>query len=276
MDTLVARLRSAGCVFAEEEAGLLREAATSEGDLEQMAARRVAGEPLEQVLGWAAFAGMRIRLLPGVFVPRRRSELMVRLATDRLGAEQPHKSGPIGSREPRATRAPGDGGRDRSVLRLLDLGCGSGAIAAAVAARVPGLDLWAVDVDPDAVACARLNLPPERVLLGDLYEPLPAGLRSHVTCANAPYVPTDAIALMPPEARDHEHRVALDGGPDGLEVQRRVIGAARDHLVDGGVLLIETGRRQAEATIQLAHAAGMTAALHTDDEIEGTVVEARA
>ena len=244
---LTARLRAAGCVFAEDEAAALQEAATSAADLEAMAVRRIAGEPLEQVLGWAGFDRIRVRVLPGVFVPRLRTTLLVRLAAERL--------------------AVGD--------VVVDLGCGTGAIGLAVAARVPGVEVWAVDVDPAAVACARLNLPPQRVLLGDLYDPLPAGLTARVICANTPYVPTDAIALMPPEAREHEHRVALDGGTDGLAVQRRAIAGAAARLGPGGSLLIETGRRQAEATVGLVHAAGLTGTVHADDEVEGTVVEVR-
>jgi release factor glutamine methyltransferase len=243
---LVARLRAAGCVFAEDEAAALLGAAGSAAELEAMAVRRIAGEPLEQVLGWAEFDGIRVQVRPGVFVPRLRTTLMVALATQRL--------------------VPGD--------VVIDLGCGTGAIGAAVSARVPEVEVWAVDVDPDAVACARLNLPPQRVLLGDLYSPLPAGLRAKVICANAPYVPTEAIALMPPEAREHEHLVALDGGPDGLAVQRRAIAGALAHLADDGALLIETSRAQAPLTVALATAAGLRAAVHTDDDVDGTVVEA--
>ncbi|WGL52853.1 putative protein N(5)-glutamine methyltransferase [Nocardioides sp. BP30] len=244
---LLARLRAAGCVFAEDEAAALEEAAGTPEELEAMVVRRIAGEPLEQIVGWAAFAGIRVRLLPGVFVPRLRTTLMVRLAADRL--------------------RPGD--------VVVDLGCGSGGIGAAVAVRAPGAEVWGIDVDPAAVACARLNLPPERVLLGDLYDPLPAGLRARVICANAPYVPTEAIALMPPEAREHEHRVALDGGPDGLAVQRRVITGAAAHLAEDGTLLVETSRDQAPLTAALARAAGLSAVIHTDDEVDGTVIEVR-
>ena len=243
-DPLVTRLRAAGCVFAEEEAALLRAATDSPDGLESLVARRVEGEPLETILGWAEFAGIRVACAPGVFVPRQRTELMVRLAAGRIAAG----------------------------ARVLDLGCGTGAIAAAVAARVPAVEVWAVDVDPDAVACARRNLPADRVLLGDLYEPLRAGLRFGVILANAPYVPTDEIALMPPEARDHEHRVALDGGPDGLDVQRRTIAGASARLTPGGALLVETGRRQAPATAGLMRGAGLAARIETDDEIGGTVV----
>ena len=247
--TLVARLRAAGCVFAEEEAALLQEAAGSSA-LEDLVVRRRAGEPLETVLGWAEFAGLRIACAPGVFVPRRRTGLMVRLAVARLAG--------------------------RAAPTVLDLGCGTGALGAAVAAGVPGAEVWAVDVDPAAVACARRKLPPERVLLGDLYEPLPQGLRFDTILANAPYVPTDEIALMPPEARDHEHRVALDGGADGLDVQRRAIAAAPERRAPGGGGHGGTSRPQAGGTHAQMEGAGLSAYLHTDDEVGGTVVVGQA
>jgi len=270
--SLVARLRAAGCVFAEEEAALLLDAADAAGSpaaLEPLVVRRLAGEPLETILGWASFAGLRVVCAPGVFVPRRRTELMVRLAVERLRAGRRDEVAPTSEAE----RADGPPAGVRPVHRLaLDLGCGTGAIGAAVAARAPGTEVWAVDVDPAAVGCARRNLPAERVLLGDLYAPLPAGLRFDAILANAPYVPTDEIALMPPEARDHEHRVALDGGADGLDVQRRAIAGAADRLAPGGAILVETSRGQAAATAALMEDAGLAAGLHTDDEIGGTVV----
>jgi release factor glutamine methyltransferase len=240
----VARLRAAGCVFAEEEAALLLEAATSPEQLERLLARREAGEPLEQLLGWVEFCGLRLAVAPGVFVPRQRTSLLVDEAAGLV--------------------APG------SVV--VDLGCGVGAIAAALLHRVPGVEVYAVDVDPAAVACARRNLAPERVFEGDLYDALPPGLRGSVAVvvANAPYVPTDAIALMPREARDHEHRVALDGGPDGLAVQRRVIAGAPTWLRPGGHVLVETSRGQLEGTSAALRAAGLTVTTRADEE-SGTV-----
>ena len=196
-DPLVRRLRAAGCVFAEDEARVLREAAAGGGDLERMTAARVAGRPLEHVVGWADFAGVRVLLDDGVFVPRQRSALLVDVAAARAR----------------------DGGT------VVDLCCGSGAIGAAVAARRPDLTIHAAELDPRAVACARRNLPPERVHEGDLLDALPDDLRHRVDVlvVNAPYVPTDRIQDMPPEARDHEPRLALDGGADGLDVHRRVV-----------------------------------------------------
>jgi len=260
---LVARLRAAGCVFAEEEAALLTAEAADPDDLEALVVRRLAGEPLELVLGWAELCGVRVHVAPGVFVPRQRSALLVRLAVDHL-TSCAARGGP--------DIAPGS-----TPPVVVDLGCGTGALGAAVASRVRAAEVWAVDVDPAAVACARLNLPPECVLLGDLYAPLPAEVRGRVDVllANAPYVPTDAIGLMPPEARDHEHHVALDGGPDGLDVQRRVIAGASAWLRDGGVLLVESGRAQAPVTAALMRSAGLTASVREDDEIGATVVLGR-
>jgi release factor glutamine methyltransferase len=246
LERLVVRLRAAGCVFAEDEAALLAESAATPEALDALVLRREAGEPLEQLVGWVEFCGLRLAVAPGVFVPRQRTALLVDEAASVV--------------------APGD--------VVLDLGCGTGAIAAAVLARVPGVEVYAVDVDPAAVACARRNLPPGRVLEGDLYEPLPPGLRGRVAviAANAPYVPTDAIAMMPREARDHEHRIALDGGPDGLAVQRRVVAGAAGWLRPGGHVLVETGRSQLGATSAAFRDAGLEVAVSSDDESGGLVV----
>ncbi len=118
----------------------------------------------------------------------------------------------------------------------MDLCCGSGAIGLAIDRESGGVDLHAADVDPAAVACARLNVPADRVHEGDLYDALPSHLRGRVDllAVNAPYVPTDEIQLMPPEARLHEHHVALDGGSDGLELHRRVAAGPPDWLAPGG------------------------------------------
>ncbi|SDY80948.1 HemK family protein methyltransferase [Herbiconiux ginsengi] len=266
---VVVRLRTAGCVFAEDEAALLIEAAADGDDLERMVARRVEGLPLEHILGWAEFAGLRITVDPGVFVPRRRTELLV---TEALALLQP---GAV----------------------VLDLCCGSAAVGAAIAAaaapaagaasgtgagaavadaeRAPDVAVYAADIDPAAVRSARRNLPgADRVFEGDLYAALPGELRGRIDLlvVNAPYVPTDAIATMPPEARLHEARVALDGGDDGLDVQRRVTTDAPRWLSPTGHLLIETSERQAPATAALFAAAGLHPRIVHDDELDATVV----
>ena len=113
---------------------------------------------------------------------------------------------------------------------------------------------------------------------GDLYDALPDSLRGRVDVlvANAPYVPTAAIALMPPEARDHEARAALDGGADGLDVQRRVAAGAPSWLAPGGWLLIETSAAQAPETMAAMTAAGLPARVVEDEDLAGTVVLGQA
>lgn len=244
--TVVERLRAAGCVFAEDEAALLSEAAGADAALlESLVVRRVAGEPLEVIVGWAAFRGIRIAVDAGVFVPRVRSELLVIEAL------------------PHAT--PG--------TVVVEMCAGVAAVATALAAEAPGVEVWAAELDPVAVAVARLNLTSDRVVEGDLYDALPAALhgRIGVLVANAPYVPSAEIALMPLEARDYEPHLALDGGADGLDIQRRIIAGAPEWLAPGGVLVVETSVRQADATVALMRAAGLTAHAVHDDEVDGTV-----
>lgn len=245
---LVARLRAAGCVFAEDEAALLA-AAASGSDLDHLVAARVAGVPLEHLLGWAGFCGLRIAVEPGVFVPRQRTELLVTEATRLLTA--------------------GD--------VVLDLCCGSGAIGAALLAAVPGVELHATDSEEAAVRCARRNLPTARVHQGDLFEPLPRGLAGRVAlvACNAPYVPTEAIALMPPEAREHEPLVTLDGGTDGLTVLRRVVAEAGVWLAPGGSLLFEVGEQQVPAAVKMLASARLEARVCRDEEIGATVMVGR-
>ena len=240
---LVSRLRAAGCVFAEDEAALL----IADGrELGQLVARRVAGEPLEQILGWAEFRGLRIAVEPGVFVPRFRTGYLVERALDfaRPGA------------------------------MVLDLCCGAGAIGAALAAIEPGIELYAADLDPAAVTCARRNLPADRVFEGDLFDALPASMRGRVdlVVVNAPYVPTEAIATMPPEARIHEHRLALDGGADGLDLHRRIAALAGEWMSPASHLLIETSEAQAPLSAEIFAAAGFTTEVAHSEEYDGTVV----
>jgi release factor glutamine methyltransferase len=254
---VVARLRAAGCVFAEDEADLLLAAAHTPAELAAMVDRRVQGLPLEQIVGWAEFCGLRILVDPGVFVPRRRTELLVRQAI---------AVAPVGA------------GRDGAPVVVVDLCCGSGAVGAALLAALDRVEVHAADIDPAAVRCARRNVvgPRGHVHEGDLDAPLPPALRGRVDVlvANAPYVPTDEIRLMPPEARLHEPQTALDGGADGLDLHRRVAQASPRWLAPGGHVLIETSERQAPRTAQLLAEAGLVARVVSDDELDGTVVVA--
>jgi len=259
---LIARLRAAGCVFAEDEARLLQSSAADPASLETMVQRRIAGEPLEYVLGWAEFCGLRIAVDAAVFVPRQRTEFLVRQAAELLRAA---------GDGPGATGGPA--GRPPVVL---DMCCGSGAIGVALAAIVGDIDLYAADVDPAAVRCARRNVAAAggRVFQGDLFEPLPAALRGRVEilAANAPYVPTEAIGMMPPEARLHERLVALDGGWDGLDVVRRVAAEAQDWLAPGGHLLVEANERQASPAAEWFARNGLTPRIASSEEFGTTLV----
>lgn len=244
---LTATLRAAGCVFAEDEATILLE--TGADDLDALVARRVAGEPLEVVVGWASFCGLRIEVDPGVFVPRHRTELLVHEAL-RIAPARP--------------------------VVVVDLCCGSGALGVAVASGLPSVSLYAADVEPAAVRCARRNVVPVggQVFEGDLDAPLPDALRGRVDLllANVPYVPSGAIGTMPPEARLHEPLVTLDGGADGLDVLRRVASAAPRWLAPGGHLLVETSEAQVRAASDAFEAAGLAARVVSDEESGGTVV----
>lgn len=238
MPDLVRRLRAAGCVFAEEEAQILLDSARAERHLESLVLRRLAGEPLEHVVGWAEFAGIRVRVGPGVFVPRRRTEELV------THAVRCHP-------EPKV---------------VVDLCCGSGALGLAFLSGVEAgaessPELHAADLSDAAVVCAGENLARRgTVHQGDLYDALPDRLRGRVDVllANTPYVPSNEIALLPGEARDHEPLVTLDGGSDGLDVARRVVDGAGEWLSTGGGLFIEASDRQAPALADYMEARGLT------------------
>ncbi|GAB3801107.1 putative protein N(5)-glutamine methyltransferase [Micromonospora zhanjiangensis] len=248
---VVARLRAAGCVFAEDEAELLLAAAGGPAELADMVQRRVAGLPLEHIVGFVEFCGRRVGVEPGVFVPRQRTALLVSAAVAVAG--------------------------DRPAV--VELCCGSGAVACAVADRVAPSWLAAVDLDPVAVGCARRNLAAVggQVFQGDLFDPLPADRRGRVdlALAVAPYVPSAAIALLPPEARLHEPALALDGGADGLDVLRRIVGRAPDWLAPGGWLAVEVGDSQVEPLGTLLRRTGLEPTVVREPDGVGVVVTAR-
>jgi release factor glutamine methyltransferase len=271
-DWATRELAAAGCVSARAEADWLLEEAVDEESLRAMVARRVAGEPLQYVIGWAPFGPLRLVVGPGVFVPRPETEGLADRAATRLrsrpeppeGSGEPRGGAPVdreGSGEPRG------GARVRPIA--VDVCTGSGAIACFLAAEVPGARVLATELDPGALAWARRNADRYGVelLAGDLDEPLPAALagRVDVLCANVPYVPSGAIATLPTDVRDHEPRLALDGGPDGLDVLRRLVARAGHWLAPGGGLLCEIGEDQAETGVALLTAAGLVeVAVHPD------------
>ena len=234
--TTTTRLRSAGSVFAEEEAEVLCAAARDGAELEAMTRRREAGEFLEHVVGRVEVMGERLAVAPGVFVPRRRTALLIAEAVQ----------------EARARRAP----------RVLEMCAGAAPVAALVARRVPGARVHAADVDAAALAVARENLPPGAGLHhGDGWAALPPGERFDVIAAVPPYVPRESLALMPREVREHEPLLALLGGEDGLDHVCTLLDGAADHLAPGGVLLLELHRGQCRAAAAAARATGRLGAV---------------
>ena len=223
-DPLVARLRAVGCVFAEEEAAEVRRVG---GDPEAIVAARAAGVPLEQALGIAVFAGVDVEIGAGVFVPRRRAEVLVDAALD----ARP----------------------DARVV--VDLGCGSGAIAAALATRLPDADAYAVDIDEDALAYAVRNA--ERygfaVHEGEWWEALPRGLRGRVDLAVAylPHVPTSRLDDIPDDFRRHEPEHTVAGGLDGLDPLRAVLRDLDIWLSPAGLLITLVALEQLPAAKRL-------------------------
>jgi release factor glutamine methyltransferase len=205
-----------------------------------------------------------------VFVPRRRTEYLIRQAIT-LGWQSARPGEPV---------------------VVLDLCCGTGALALAVArglshghgeARSGGhpdprqhADVYAADVDPAAVRCARRNLAQVggQVFEGDLFGPLPATLRGRVDLltANVPYIPSAEIELLPPEARLYEPRVALDGGGDGLGVLRRVAETAAQWLAPGGSLLSEISVEQAHPAREILRAAGLGTRVKRSEDLNATVL----
>jgi release factor glutamine methyltransferase len=239
-------------VFAEDEAKMLIAAATSELVLITMLRRRTSGLPLEHVVGFVEFCGIRFEIAERVFVPRKRSELLVEKAAECLRN--------------------GNGSRV-----VVDLCCGCGAIGAAIAATVAHVELHAVDIEPAAVRCARSNIAASSVYEGDLYEPLPHALRGGIDLivANAPYVPSGEIEMLPPEARLHEPLVALDGGADGLDLHRRICHEAPNWLKPGGHVIVEIAEHQAPRTVEFFAQSGLDAVIVRSKAIGATIVIGR-
>jgi len=218
--------------------------------LAPLVARRLAGEPLQYVLGRWSFRGLDLLVDPRVLIPRPETEIVAGAAI----AEARRRAGPC---------------------TVADLGTGSGAIALALAAEVPGAEVWATDASPAALEAARANLaavPAEaasrvRLAQGMWYEALPARLRGRlrVIVSNPPYVTEAEFAALPPEVRDHEPAGALVAGPTGRECLEHLIAAGGRWLEPGGALVLEMAPGQAAALAGAATAAGYEAvAVHPD------------
>jgi release factor glutamine methyltransferase len=201
----------------------------------ELVKRRAEGEPTAYLTGAREFFGRRFAVDARVLVPRPETELLVEAALEALP----------------------EGGA------ALDLGTGSGAVAVSLALGRPGARVTAVDLSPDALEVARANAAAHaatvELLLGDLFAPLPAGARFDLIASNPPYVPTGELSGLQREVR-REPRLALDGGPDGLIVLRRIVEAAPRWLAPGGALLLEMHESHLEALPALCLAAGFATA----------------
>lgn len=210
------------------------------GRFRALVARRADHEPLQHLLGYEDFRGLRLRVTPDVLIPRPETEGLVEWALELLNASSSNGS-PL----------------------LADIGTGSGAIACALAAACPDACVVATDISPAALAVAEGNVRAlglggrVRVIAGDLLKPLaaePAALNMIV--ANAPYLPSGILPSLPREVFAFEPRQALDGGPDGMEVIRRLLTAAPAALRPGGRLVLEIGEEQAAPLAAVMTAAG--------------------
>jgi len=187
---------------------------------------RASGCPLPYLTGEIEFYGLDIEVTPEVLIPRPETEILVDLALER---------------RPKA---------------VVDVGTGSGCIAVALAAHLPEAAVYGIDISPAALAVARRNAERHgvgervRLIAGDLLDRRPGPV--DLIVSNPPYVSADEWASLPPSVRDHEPRLALDGGPDGLEVVRRLISQSQGLLKPGGALLIEIGAAQGDAARKAA------------------------
>ena len=226
--------------------------------IRELVKRRQAGESVAYVVGKKEFWGLEFAVDARVLVPRPDTETLVDEALERIGrAARVRRAG-------RAADADIDIGSSRAAPKtsplIADVGTGSGAIAVALAKQRPDAAVLATDISPDALAVARANAERHGLSLtfleGDLEAPLLSHAPFDLVTANLPYVAAAELATLAPEVRV-EPMLALDGGPDGLALVRRLVAAAPALLASGGTLVLEIGAGQAAATAGLCAAAGL-------------------
>ena len=206
--------------------------------LDQLGARRLAGEPVARILGEKEFWGLAFQLNSATLVPRPETEALVELGIAELSSHD----------------AP----------RLLDLGTGSGCIPIALLVELPAAIALAVDLDPQAIAAAGINARRHRVAdrltlrQGSWLSPIERGEMFDLVVSNPPYIESADILELDREVRDHDPILALDGGTDGLDAYRVIVREAPSVLVSGGMLAVEIGSRQGRAVLELMERRGFS------------------
>lgn len=221
--------------------------------------------PVAFITGKKEFFGLELMIRPGVLIPRPETETVVeealRVAADRLSSRRRETAGGPPAEGPGEVPVAGEAGPG---LKVADVGCGSGAIGLAIASRVSGSEVWAIDCSPVARELTQANarrlglVDRVHVAPGDLLHtstPLPL---LDLVVSNPPYIPSAELTRLAPEIRDYEPRLALDGGPDGLAVYRRLLPEARQLLAGGGYAVVEIAPDRGEAVRRIGEAAGLS------------------
>ncbi|WP_437188183.1 peptide chain release factor N(5)-glutamine methyltransferase [Planctomicrobium sp. SH668] len=202
--------------------------------------RRAAAEPVAYLVGHREFFSLNFQVRPGVFIPRPDTEILVMAALEKL--------------------------KERPEPTLLELCSGSGCIPITIAKNHPKVQVTTVEISPETIEVTRANIQQHQVesrvnsLEGDLFGPVPEGSRFDLIVSNPPYVQRGEIAELAPDIRDHEPHLALDGGPDGLDVIRILVQESPQWLKPGGWLMFELSPEQAADAVKLLNDAGYTKA----------------
>lgn len=244
--------------------------------LASLTKRRIKGEPIQYLIGQVEFYGLRIFVGPGVLIPRPETELLVeeviRLIKGQGAGDkgQPTAGGPPGAN----SKAQSEVGSHKPAiinpeLKILDLCTGSGCIALSLAKGVPDAFVYGVDRSGTAIGFAVRNALDNGVTnaqfrAGDLFGPV-EGMRFDCIVSNPPYIRKSDIPGLQREVREHEPQEALDGGEDGLDFYRRILGEAPDYLLPRGLIALELGHDQAAEVQAIASASGFTGVRFTKD-----------
>jgi release factor glutamine methyltransferase len=220
-------------------------------EIDEMVDRRSRREPLQYILGYVDFLGLRILLGRDVLIPRPETEMMVEYAVQVIRAQRSEK----------------DGGQR---ITILDLCTGSGCIALALAREFTGAQVYGVDISEDAVGFARRNALENHIqntlfLCGSMFDAIRCGQRFDVVISNPPYIPSSDITSLEPEIKQWEPRPALDGGADGLDAYRAIIPHAGNFLKNNGILILELGNGLARPVSRMAEHAGFSGIETTKD-----------